>query len=551
MNLINRFAQPIHSLVENFFHRMARPLTLFSTLLIWGILGMFPASIQPAYSQAGGNLSLRLYGNGSGFVDRVVIPIDPQVPADIGAASFSLEWWMKASLSDNSSPGASCGSEAGWITGNILLDRDIWGSGDYGDWGVSVTNGKIAFGVSQGNNGNTICGSRTVANGAWHHVAVTRNHANGQLRIFVDGVLDAEGSGPTGNVSYRNGRSTSFSNDSFLVIGAEKHDYDSNQYPSYSGWLDELRISNSIRYTANFTPPTAPFNTDASTAALYHFNEGPAGACQGTVVDSSGATGGPSSGTCRYGGNPSGPVYSTDTPFSVAQNTPTRTNTPAIPTNTPTATVSAPQASPTPTRTPTATLGVPQNTPTRTPTLTQVASGITDNFNRADSTNLNVNWTERSGNWQIFSNTLRNASTGGDAVVTYSGTYNNAQVSSDISFNGATGSITVGTRLGAFAGGVPTTGYAAELTSTGQVILWRVDNWTQIGSYQIVGYQAAQPITLTLYASGSSLRVDVNGVTRITSTNTAFTSGSVGLWSYSASTANQHIIDNFTLVNLP
>ena len=170
-----------------------------------------PAGVQPAYSQAGSNLSLRLYGNGTGFIDRVEISIDPHVPADIGATNFTLEWWMKASLAENSSPGASCGSEAGWITGNILLDRDICGAGDYGDWGISVTNGRIAFGVSQGSTGNTICGSRTVANGAWHHVAVTRNQSSGQLRIFVDGVLDVEGSGPTGDVSYRDGRSTSSS----------------------------------------------------------------------------------------------------------------------------------------------------------------------------------------------------------------------------------------------------------------------------------------------------------------------------------------------------
>ena len=255
---------------------------------------------------------------------------------------------MKASLAENSSPGASCGSEAGWITGNILLDRDINGAGDYGDWGISVSNGSIAFGVSQGSSGNTICGSRTVANGAWHHVAVTRNQSSGQLRIFVDGVLDAEGSGPTGNVSYRDGRPITSSKDPLLVIGAEKHDFNNNSFPSYSGWIDELRISNSIRYTANFNPPSAPFNPDANTMALYHFNGSQVGACQGTVVDSSGASGGPSSGTCRYGGTPAGPVYSADHPFAAPQNTPTWTRTP-------TATNKAATPTPTRTRTPTAT----------------------------------------------------------------------------------------------------------------------------------------------------------------------------------------------------
>jgi hypothetical protein len=81
--------------------------------------------------------------------------------------------------------------------------------------------------------------------------------------------------------------------------------------------------------------------------------------------------------------------------------------------------------------------------------------------------------------------------------------------------------------------------------------MWRVDTWAILGTYQIAGYQATQPTTLTLYASGSNLRVDVNGTARITTTNTAFTSGAVGLWSYVPSSVNQHIMDNFALVNLP
>ena len=70
--------------------------------------------------------------------------------------------------------GVACDTNDGWISGNILFDRDIYGAGAHGDFGVSLTGGRVAFGVSAGSAGNTICGATDVADGAWHHVAVTR-----------------------------------------------------------------------------------------------------------------------------------------------------------------------------------------------------------------------------------------------------------------------------------------------------------------------------------------------------------------------------------------
>jgi hypothetical protein len=104
--------------------------------------------------------------------------------------------------------------------------------------------------------------------------------------------------------------------------------------------------------------------------------------------------------------------------------------------------------------------------------------------------------------------------------------------------------------MGSFAGGVPYTGYLVELNSSGQVLLYRVDTWGLLGSYQIGGYQPTQPTNLALRVNGSTLTVFVNGVSRISTTNTAFTSGVTAFWSYAPSAANQHVFDNFNLVNL-
>jgi hypothetical protein len=45
-------------------------------------------------------------------------------------------------------------------------------------------------------------------------------------------------------------------------------------YPFLRGALDEVRLSQGVRYRSAFTPPAAPFSVDGQTEALYHFDEG-------------------------------------------------------------------------------------------------------------------------------------------------------------------------------------------------------------------------------------------------------------------------------------
>ncbi len=302
--------------------------------------------LTPIWDPPGG-FSLRYYGNGWGDIDRVKIPIDsPSRPVDIGAGDFTLEWWMKAALADNGATGVSCGPGDGWINGNILVDRDVYGPGDLGDYGVSLSSGRLVFGAAVGASGRTICGTRLVADNAWHHVAVTRRASDGRLQIYLDGTLDGEGLGPPGDLSYADGRSSLYPNDPFLVLGAEKHDAGA-AYPSYSGLIDEFRISDGLRYTGPFPRPTGPFSPGPGTVGLFHFDEG----FGNLLGDTSGAAGGPSSGVRNYGGITNGPEWTSDSPWFVPQPTPTPYGT-----TLPTATAS------------------PTNTPTRTASLTSTAS---------------------------------------------------------------------------------------------------------------------------------------------------------------------------------
>jgi len=301
-------------------------------------LGLVVALIgAPALAQ---ETSLELFGHGVDMIDRVKIrlddpalPADPGPPADVGASDFSIEFFMRALAAENTQ-GGTVDCDAGnidWIYGNILLDRDRYNQDR--KYGLSFADsegltGRVVFGVSGDATGDfTICSTTDVLDGAWHHVAVQRRRSDGLMSLYVDGVREAIADGPDGDVSYPDdgipgsfcgpsGTDPCDDSDPFLVIGAEKHDAGS-AYPSYAGRIDELRISSTLRYTTpTFTPPSAPFATDADTAALYHF-DGPAGPCTGVVADVSGAAGGPSDGSCEFGGaGTPGPVYSTASPFA-------------------------------------------------------------------------------------------------------------------------------------------------------------------------------------------------------------------------------------------
>jgi hypothetical protein len=328
----------------------------------WLLALLADSWLRQAQAQPSGGYALQFYGNGTGDIDRVKVRIDPHTPADVGG-DFTIEFWLKTTASGGTcTPGAS---GDGWITGRTIIDRDVYGGGDHGDYGIALASGRICFGVAQGASGRTIYGSTTVANGQWRHIAVTRNASSGQMQIFVDGQPDASGTGPTGDISYRNGRSTAYPNsDPFLVFGAEKHDA-GPAYPSYIGLLDDIRISNVVRYTGAFTRPATPHVVDGSTVALYRFDEG-----SGTTI--SDAAGGGSPGERRFGGSPAGPVYVTDTPFGgspPATPTPTRTATPTSSASAPSATATSPPATPTPTRTatPTSSASAPSATATSPP----------------------------------------------------------------------------------------------------------------------------------------------------------------------------------------
>jgi len=258
--------------------------------------------------------SLRFFGAGAGDVDRVKIRIDdpatalPGPPADVGATDFTLEFWLMASAAQNTAAAVTCGANQAWTAGNVVIDRDRAGADR--KFGIAIAGGKIVFGVSGNGTGNlTICSASSVLDSAWHHIAVQRRLGDGNLWLFVDGNLEAQAIGPGGDISYPDAAVPAQANDPYLVLGAEKFDAG----PAFSGWLDELRISTKLRYTANFSRPRAPFVSDRFTAALYHFDEGDGA----TLFDTAGAFGGSAAGQIKRGGGANGPAWMPESPFNV------------------------------------------------------------------------------------------------------------------------------------------------------------------------------------------------------------------------------------------
>ena len=212
--------------------------------------------------------SLRFYNSHTPGADRVEIRLDPHVPADVGMGSFTIDLWFRVFAGAQLPTTCQTGRD-GWMSGAIILDRDRASDGPHGEFGLSVFENGDAFGLSQGGVGVGICGSEPLRTG-WHHVAITRDATSRQVVLYLDGMPNGSATGPAGDVSYQDG-ATGAAKDPFLVIGADKHEAAGRN--GLDGFVDELRISTTVRWTAAFERPLMPHTVDPDTAALYHFND--------------------------------------------------------------------------------------------------------------------------------------------------------------------------------------------------------------------------------------------------------------------------------------
>jgi hypothetical protein len=120
--------------------------------------------------------------------------------------------------------------------------------------GLVTTAGAVSNVISLYTTSAILVGSIVVANGGWHHIAVTRSGTN--LRLYIDGVQS--GSTVTTSQSFNAGATTN------IQIGR----INSAESGRFNGYISNLRIINGTAvYTGAFTPPIAPVYTSGATSA--------------------------------------------------------------------------------------------------------------------------------------------------------------------------------------------------------------------------------------------------------------------------------------------
>ena len=162
-------------------------------------------------------------------MDRLTIPANT-TDLNLGASDFTIECWVYRL--------------------NTSTAVIVAGQSDL----ATIAGSSWAFYVSSTDNSVFIIGSTGFAltspnpsTNAWAHIAVTRS--GGTLRSFLDGTI--VGTNTTlGTGAINNGAATYPNTIGSFAINAN----------GLIGYIDELRITKGVaRYTANFTPPTAPF----------------------------------------------------------------------------------------------------------------------------------------------------------------------------------------------------------------------------------------------------------------------------------------------------
>jgi hypothetical protein len=193
------------------------------------------AVISTAQSKFGGSSLLLPSAGISSFTSASKIVVTNSTDFDFGSGDFTIEmWYYPIAQSQYSGIIHRDGADFPWT----LYHATSANSGNPMTQFGSLTawlSAEMTFGA--------------IANNQWHHLAVTR--ASTVFRTFTNGALVTTDSSWNGAIANSTGN---------LVIGTNGMGESSGDSYRLQAHIDDLRITKGVaRYTANFTPPTAPF----------------------------------------------------------------------------------------------------------------------------------------------------------------------------------------------------------------------------------------------------------------------------------------------------
>jgi hypothetical protein len=156
---------------------------------------------------------------------------------------FTIAFWVKTT---------STGGIGAWHDGEGLVDGSAGASTN--DFGTGLVGSQFAFGA--GNPGTTLLSSTAINDGAWHFCVGTRVQDSGALHLYVDGILQGTGVGPTNTLTPA----------AYLRFGSIQ-----SGGGFFLGNLDEIKIYDRVLgnleiaalYNDLAAPPVAPTNLTA------------------------------------------------------------------------------------------------------------------------------------------------------------------------------------------------------------------------------------------------------------------------------------------------
>jgi hypothetical protein len=197
-----------------------------------------PVSVS-AIGDAKVSTALSKFGGASAIFDGSGDWLNCNTPLIPETANWTVEYW--------------------YYTTATSVDRGHFGqytAGVNGRFSIHTfaSTDKVQVLISNSTLGNiSITSTTSILNNTWYHIAVTRN--GNTVTLYINGT--SEGTSTVSNFVVQQSANT--------IIGAAA-------FSPHIGQIDELRISDSVRYTSNFTPATQPFVNDANTLLLLHMD---------------------------------------------------------------------------------------------------------------------------------------------------------------------------------------------------------------------------------------------------------------------------------------